>query len=119
MSRRPPDLPHHPPFRFVARGFLGPTFASTTGETNAESVSLAILAEAMAQAILVVDPPENTRGLRLVGLDQVILRQEVQPGDQLDIEVVRHGHFARLARFQCRMLRGGSVVAEGMITVGH
>ncbi|MGQ9495161.1 MAG: hypothetical protein ACUVRY_02730 [Thermoanaerobaculaceae bacterium] len=73
----------------------------------------------MAQAILVADPPEDTHSLRLVGLDQVVLRQEVQPGDQIDIEVAKHGHFARLARYRCRMLRGGSVVAEGVITVGH
>lgn len=119
MSRRPPDLPHQPPFRFVAPGFSGPKFASTAGEAGSEFVSIALLAEAMAQAILLADPPEDTHNLRLVGLDQVVLRQEVQPGDQVDIEVAKHGQFARLARYRCRMLRGGSVVAEGIITVGH
>lgn len=119
MSRRPPDLPHQPPFRFVVPGFSGPIFASTTAEATSESVSLAFLAEAMAQAILLADPPQDTHSLRLVGLDQVVLRQELQPGDQVDIEVARHGHFARLARYRCRMLRSGSLVAEGIITVGH
>ncbi|MCS7183219.1 MAG: hypothetical protein NZ869_08955 [Thermoanaerobaculum sp.] len=121
MSRRPPDLiPHQPPFRFAEGKGSTVLVLPTTGaaESFPQPVPLTLLAEAMAQAILHASPPEDLQRLRLVAMDRVVLRQVVHPGDRLEVECAPEGHFGRLARYRCRALRGGSLVAEAQITVG-
>jgi len=82
------------------------------------SLPLPLVAEAMAQAILLADPPPAGAPLRLLGLDQVVLRQPVEAGQRLEVEVHREARFGKLARYTCRMLAAGKLVAEGRITVG-
>lgn len=81
-------------------------------------VPITVLTEAMAQAILLLDPPEATDRLRLVGVDKAALRQEVHAGDRLEVTCRPEGGFGNLRRYTCRALRGGSLVAEAIITVG-
>lgn len=121
MSRRQPDpLPHQPPFRFAeGKGntvLVLPTLGAS--ESLPIPVPLTLLTEAMAQAILLADPPAAQDRLRLVGVDEALLMQEVQAGDRLEVVCHREGGFGRLRRYFCRALRGGSVVAQAKITVG-
>ncbi len=121
MSRRQPDpLPHQPPFRFAER--KGEEVVVVPAAGAAESfpfpVPLTMLTEAMAQAILLSDPPEHSEGLRLVAIDQASLRQEVNAGDRLSVVCRKEASFGKLRRYACRALRGGSLVAEVTVTVG-
>lgn len=121
MSRRPPDrLPHQPPFRFAERE--GETVLVLPSAGAAESfpfpVPLTMLTEALAQAILLTDPPAQREGLRLVAIDQASLRQEVSAGERLLVVCRKEASFGKLRRYACRALRGGSLVAEATVTVG-
>lgn len=122
MSRRQPEpLPHRPPFRFAES--QGDTVVVLPTVGAAESlpfpVPMTVLTEAMAQAILLLDPPEATDRLRLVGVDEAYLKQEVHPGERLEVTCRREGSFGRLRRYACRVLRGGGLVAQAKITVGY
>lgn len=121
MSRRQPDtLPHQPPFRFAES--QGETVVVLPSAGAAESfpfpVPLTMLTEAMAQAILLTDPPEHREHLRLVAIDHATLKQEVCPGDRLAVVCRKEAAFGKLRRYACRALRGGSLVAEVTVTVG-
>lgn len=121
MSRRRPDtLPHQPPFRFAeSKGekvMVLPSIAAA--ESFPFPVPLTMLTEAMAQAILLSDPPEHQEHLRLVAIDHATLKQEVWPGDRLTLACRREAAFGKLRRYACRALRGGSLVAEVTVTVG-
>lgn len=76
-----------------------------------------LVAEALAQAILVVFPPMAADRLRLVGLDRVMLRRAVGAGDRLEVEVEEQGSFGKVRRYYCRALCGGSLTATAEITV--
>lgn len=121
MSRRQPDtLPHQPPFRFAES--KGETVVVLPSVGASESfpfpVPLTMLTEAMAQAILLADPPACKENLRLVAIDQAALRQEVWPGDRLSVVCQKEATFGNLRRYACRALRGGALVAEVTVTVG-
>lgn len=123
MSRRQPKgtIPHQSPFRFAEAGEKGPLILPTgaAAESFPQPLPLPFLAEAMAQAILLAEPPPPGATLRLLGLDQLVLRQEVGAGDRLEVEVHRQAAFGTLSRYHCRALCGGKLVAEGHITVGY
>lgn len=121
MSRRQPDtLPHRPPFRFAERQGETVVVLPTVGafESCPFPVPLTMLTEALAQAILLADPPACQERLRLVAIDRATLKQEVGPGDRLAVECRKEASFGNLRRYACRALRGGALVAEVTVTVG-
>ncbi len=85
--------------------------------TGSEAWPPTLVAEALAQAILVVARPERLGALRLVGLDGVAVFQPLTPGDRLEVEVRELGAFGALRRYRCRGLRGGGLAAVADVTV--
>ena len=125
MSSTEPDpLPHRFPFRLAERAdehgservavVLGTAGGATTGLAPWPAT---LVAEALAQAILVVTRPERGGTLRLVGLDGVAVFQPLTPGDRLEVEVRELAAFGGLRRFRCRGLCGGGVAAVADVTV--
>lgn len=76
-----------------------------------------LVAEALAQAILLVERPRGVDDLRLVGLDGVSILQPLQAGDRLEVEVRELAAFGGLRRYRCRGLRGGALAAVADVTV--
>ena len=76
-----------------------------------------LVAEALAQAILLVARPSPQGALRLVGLDRVTVYQSLEPGDRLEVEVEELGAFGQLRRYACRSRRGGGLAATAEVTV--
>jgi 3-hydroxymyristoyl/3-hydroxydecanoyl-(acyl carrier protein) dehydratase len=85
--------------------------------TGAGPWPITLVAEALAQAILLVVEPEGRGTLRLVGLDKVALYQPLEPGDRLEVEVEELGTFGGLRRYLCRGRRGGGLAATAEVTV--
>jgi 3-hydroxymyristoyl/3-hydroxydecanoyl-(acyl carrier protein) dehydratase len=123
-AKAPENIPHQFPFRLVERVasdapgrpavVLGTADGALTG-TGPWPVTL--VAEALAQAILLVVRPERQGTLRLVALDRVALYQPLEPGDRLEVEVHEVGAFGELRRYACRGLRGGGLAATAEVTV--
>lgn len=84
-----------------------------------ESWPVTLVAEALAQSILLLAPPPASAGaeVRLVALDKVRLLREVLAGDRLEVEVVPEGTFGALHRFSCRAVSGGALAATAEVTV--
>jgi 3-hydroxymyristoyl/3-hydroxydecanoyl-(acyl carrier protein) dehydratase len=82
-----------------------------------ESWPVTLVAEALAQSILLVAPPPGGEDVRLVALDKVRQLRQVTAGDRLEVEVAAGGTFGPLHRFSCRALCGGALVATAEITV--
>jgi 3-hydroxymyristoyl/3-hydroxydecanoyl-(acyl carrier protein) dehydratase len=76
-----------------------------------------LVAEALAQAILLVEPPDRLDGLRLVGLREVEALQPVEAGDRIEVDVTAEGSFGALRRYSCRARKAGALVAMAQITV--
>lgn len=76
-----------------------------------------LVAEALAQAILLVVRPSPQGTLRLVGLDKVAVYHSLEPGDRLEVEVEELGAFGELRRYACRGRRGGGLAATAEVTV--
>ena len=85
--------------------------------TGAGPWSVTLVAEALAQAILLVERPEKVAALRLVELRSVELLQPVEAGDRLEIDVTPEGSFGALRRYSCRARKAGALVAVARITV--
>lgn len=85
--------------------------------TGVEPWPATLVAEALAQAILLVRRPERSGALRLVGLDGVAVFQPLTPGDRLEVEVSELGAYGALRRYRCRGLRGGGLAAVADVTV--
>jgi len=120
----PERLPHEHPFRLVERVEEGTrgryaVVLATAGGTLAGPGGwpVTLVAEALAQAILLVVRPERTDALRLVGLKNVLLYQQLMPGDRLEIEVEELGVFGELRRYACRAYRAGALAAVAEVTV--
>ena len=80
MSKAAPDLPQRFPFRLVERvdAVTGNRVGVVLGTANgalapATGWPVTLLAEALAQAILLVETPPRAGTLRLVALDDVVL----------------------------------------------
>lgn len=117
-------MPHEFPFRLVERAesrgdkTVALVLSTCNGLlTRGQPWSVSLVAEALAQAILLVARPEQTDHLRLVGLDHVALRRMVTAGDRLEVEVAEVGAFGALRRYRCEALCGGALVATGEVTV--
>ncbi len=76
-----------------------------------------LVAEALAQAVLLVVRPDRQDTLRLIGLDGVRVVQPVSPGDRLEVDVTETGSFGALRRYHCRALRAGGLVAVADVMV--
>ena len=116
--------PHAFPFRLVERAeMVGACRVVIVLSTAAgflrrnEPWPVSLLAEALAQAILLVDPPERPERARLAALHNVSLLQEVAAGDRLLVEVEPLGSLGGLRRYRCRATRSGAVVALADVTV--
>jgi 3-hydroxymyristoyl/3-hydroxydecanoyl-(acyl carrier protein) dehydratase len=85
--------------------------------TGAAPWPVTLVAEALAQAIVVVMRPPRRDALRLVALNEVRLLQPVGPGARLEVEVEERAAFAPLRRYACRAVLGGALAATAEITV--
>jgi hypothetical protein len=125
VSSRPADpLPHAFPFRLVERAEVtdGGRVALVLATANGgllprDEWPVTLVAEALAQAILLVVRPAGNGVLRLVGLDGVRLLQPVRPGSRLEVEVKETAAFAPLRRYGCRAHLGGALAAVAEVTV--
>ena len=125
MSARAPEpIPHGYPCRLVERAEegIGGKVAIVLGTaggtlTGTGPWPATLVAEALAQAILLVVRPERRSSLRLIGLDRVRVLQPLCPGDRLEVEVTEAGTFGALRRYRCRASRGGGLVAVAEVTV--
>lgn len=123
-ARQPESIPHAFPCRLVERaeeGTVGRVVVvlGTAGGalTGTEPWPVTLVAEALAQAILLVVQPERQDALRLIGLDGVRVVQPVSPGDRLEVDVTETGNLGMLRRYHCRALRAGGLVAVADVTV--
>lgn len=120
----PSPVPHGFPFRLVERierrGGASPVLVLGTADgflRGVEPWPVTLVAEALAQSILLVDPPPCVDRLRLAGLHNVALHQPVAAGDRLEVEVLPLGALGVLRRYRCRATRGGALVALADVTV--
>jgi len=121
----PPErLPHTFPFRLVERAEVLDEkrvalvlATSNTGLLPRDDWPVTLIAEALAQAILIVSPPPKMGDLRLVGLNRVRLLQPVRPGSRLEVEVELLAVFPPLRRYSCRAHLGGALAATAEVTV--
>ena len=125
-SRAPERIPHGFPFRLVERVEESPDGRRTVVLGTADGAltgpgpwPVTLVAEALAQAILLVEQPAGLEAPRLVGLDRVVLYQPLEPGDRLEVEVKELGAFGELRRYACRGLRGGGLAATAEVTVSR
>ncbi len=117
-------VPHDHPFRFVERVDPGPrggvavALATSGGTlTGASPWPVTLVAEALAQAVLLLARPERIGSLRLVGLGAVKLHQSICPGDRLEVDIEEQGAFGELRRYLCRAHRAGALAATAEVTV--
>jgi 3-hydroxymyristoyl/3-hydroxydecanoyl-(acyl carrier protein) dehydratase len=123
-ASQPDRLPHRFPFRLVEKAELvGEKRIAVALATGGAFLSgtaawpVTLVAEALAQAILLVIDPPQRRHLRLVALNEVRLLQPVRPGSRLEIEVEERAVFGPLRRYGCRATQGGALSATAEITV--
>jgi len=123
-AKAPEQVPHQFPFRLVERvepdndGRLAIVLSTAGGALPGTGPwPITLVAEALAQAILLVVKPAGQGTLRLVGLDKVALYQSLEPGDRLEVEVEEVGTFGGLRRYLCRGHRGGGLAATAEVTV--
>jgi len=123
-TKAPEQLPHQHPFRLVERaepdphGRFSVVLATANGTlTGTGAWPITLVAEALAQAILLVVQPPRQGTLRLVGLDNVAVYQTLEPGDRLEVEVEELGAFGDLRRYRCRGRRAGGLAASAEVTV--
>jgi hypothetical protein len=124
VSTDPGRVPHGFPCRLVegvgSAGNGRRAVVLATGDsflTGTGTWPITLVAEAMAQSILLADPPEDVSGLRLVGLDDVRMLQSVTPGDRLEVEVTMEVALGRLRRYRCEARRDGALAATAGVTV--
>ncbi len=117
-------IPHVFPFRLVERRDGGETGARSVVLVTADGAvtggagwPLSLVAEALAQSILLVARPPGGGAVRLVALDRVRQFREVAVGDRLEVEVCEEGTFGSLRRFSCRAVCSGALVAAADVTV--
>jgi hypothetical protein len=120
----PDGVPHSFPFRLIERvdaDAAGPfaILASTAAGflTRGRALPLTLVAEALAQAILLIHRPARPDSLLLVGLDRVELLQTVTAGDRVEIRVAEMGVLGALRRYSCEAWHSGQLAATEEVTV--
>ena len=123
VSQREP-LPHGFPFRLVETaemvGEKRVAVVLATGGGFLTGVSewpVTLVAEALAQAILLVVGTPRRAAPRLVAMNEVRLLQPVGPGARIEVEVEERAVFAPLRRYSCRATRAGALAATAEIMV--
>ncbi len=121
---RPDPLPHEYPFRLVERaevsegGRVALVLATADGNVAPDDDwPVTLVAEVLAQSILLVAARPAGTAPRLVALDGVRLLQAVRAGSRLEVEVEERGSYASLRRYSCRARTGGALAATAEITV--
>lgn len=124
LPTRPDGVPHRFPFRLVdrvegeeTRGQVSICLSTSGFYSRGGAWSVALVAEALAQAIAMAHDHRVGAQARLVALHGVRLVQEVSAGDRLRVELREEGRLGGLRRFSCRALREGAFVAEATVSV--
>jgi len=117
-------IPHGFPLRLVEKVERRPDGTIVVALATADGFlagvrpwPVTLVAEALAQAILLLNPRRDESALRLVGLDAVRLDRTVDAGDRLEIDVRELAAFGRLRRYSCRASSRGTLAAAAEITV--
>lgn len=125
------DLPHAYPFRFVDT-VLRPTGADFTDGRVSTRISAgaraamsgkwsspALLAEAVAQAALLLEGGEPEIGRRgfLAGIEDFEIRRIPEAGESLTIDVRLSARFGAVVKFEGEVCSGSETVARGAILV--
>ncbi len=125
MSPTPPETFRHAhPFKLAERmertddGTVAIVLATADGElAQGAALPASLLFEALAQSILLVDPPAAGGSLRLVGIDGARVLQPLGAGDRVEVTVTGLGSFGALRRYACRAVSGGGLAAVAEFTV--
>jgi 3-hydroxymyristoyl/3-hydroxydecanoyl-(acyl carrier protein) dehydratase len=125
VSPTPPETFRHAyPFNLVERmertdeGTVAIVLATADGElTRGAPLPSSLLFEALAQSILLVDPPPDGSPLRLVGIDGARILQPLEPGGRVEVAVTGLGSFGALRRYACRAVSSGALAAVAEFTV--
>lgn len=117
-------IPHQFPFRLVERAEVkgGKEIAVVLGTgggflTVGEAWSASLVAEALAQAILLFKKPEDFQKLRLAAFNRVVVHRPIGAGDRLEIEAEELAVFGSMRRYRCQARCGGALAASAEITV--
>jgi 3-hydroxymyristoyl/3-hydroxydecanoyl-(acyl carrier protein) dehydratase len=125
------DLPHAYPFRFVDT-VLRPAGADFTegrvstrisaggrAAMNGKWWSSALLAEAVAQAALLLEGGEPEIGRRgfLAGIEDFEIRRIPEAGESLTVDVRLSARFGAVVKFEGEVCSGSETVARGAILV--
>lgn len=119
-------VPHRFPFRLVDRiesdgsgGGRASLYLSANGfyVRGGTGWPVALVAEALAQAVALLHGCHDVGQVRLVGLHGVRLLQAVSSGDRLQVDFREEARLGGLRRFSCRALRAGAPVMEATISV--
>ena len=125
------DLPHAYPFRFVDtvsevsgdESFGGTVSTRLTangrGAMGPEWGSCVLLAEALAQAALLLQGGDVDAGRRgfLAGIDSFEVSRRPQAGETLDVVVRLAARFGAVIKFEGEIRSGAETVARGSILV--
>ena len=131
MTATDPGLPHIYPFRFVdtvSERSGGDAFAGTVstrlsangrGVMGAEWGSPVLLAEALAQAALLLQGGDVDAGRRgfLAGIDGFEVTRRPQAGESLEVTVRLAARFGAVLKFDGEIRSGAETVAHGSILV--
>jgi 3-hydroxymyristoyl/3-hydroxydecanoyl-(acyl carrier protein) dehydratase len=125
VSPTPPEtLRHAYPFKLAERmertddGTVAIVLATADGElTRGVALPASLVFEALAQSILLVEPPPAGGALRLVGIDGARVLQPLGAGDRVEVAVTGLGSFGALRRYACRAVSGGALAAVAEFTV--
>jgi 3-hydroxymyristoyl/3-hydroxydecanoyl-(acyl carrier protein) dehydratase len=117
-------VPHGYPCRLVERvelcdgGRVAVVLATSDSTlTRTGPWPATLVAEALAQAILLVEGKAARSGARLVRIDGMKLLAPLASGDRVEVAVHEEGRFGALRRYSCRAWSGGALVAVARITV--
>jgi hypothetical protein len=120
----PETFGHAFPFKLAERmertddGAVALVLPSAGGElTRSVPLPASLVFEALAQSILLVDPPPRGTALRLVGIDGARVLQPLEAGDRVEVAVTGLGSFGTLRRYACRAVSGGALAAVAEFTV--
>jgi acyl dehydratase len=123
---RPEDLPQVFPFRLAERAEAvsgkrsAVAMATADGAiTRAAHWPVTLVAEALAQAALLLGSRAPHPAGPLVALDRVRVLRPVAAGEKLEIEIVDSASFGSMRRVTCRALAAGALAATAEITVGE